>query len=181
VSGETETADPPLLEFKTIFDAEFSYVCRTLRRLGVAQGDIEDIAQEVFVSVYRRFADYDHQKPIRPWLFAFAFRFAGNYLRSARHRREVSTDAVPDPGQEGKGPEQRLAEQQTQQLVLDALQQVPLERRSALMMHDIDGFTAQQISEVMSIPVGTVYSRVSLARQEVRKAIQRIRLQGGDA
>lgn len=172
--------DPRLAEFSRMFDAEFPYVCRALRRLGARSGDVEDLAQEVFVTVYDRFDTYDRDRPIRPWLFAFAFRTASNYQRLARHRREVGVVAAPE-GTTEDTPEKAVHQRQQQQLLLEALQSVPIERRSALIMHDIDGFEAKEISTALSIPVNTVYSRVRVARDELKKSLHRSQLRRGEA
>src|SRR5262245_46253676 len=58
---------------RAIFERDFDYVWNALRRLGVHARDREDLAQEVFVHVYRRLGDYDASRPSRPWLFAFVF------------------------------------------------------------------------------------------------------------
>jgi RNA polymerase sigma-70 factor (ECF subfamily) len=166
-------------EFQALFDAEFSYVCRALRRLGVREGDLEDVAQEVFVSVHGKFASYDRALPIKPWLFAFAFRAAANYQRLARHRREVAAPDTHERAAEGT-PEQLLVERQMQARVLAALEGVPLDRRSVLIMHDIDGISAPDISVALSIPLNTVYSRVRVAREEFRGALRREQLRGGE-
>ena len=165
-------------EFQSVFDTEFSYVCRVLRRLGVLTPDLEDVAQEVFVSVHGKFASYDRSLPIKPWLFAFAYRAAANYQRLARHRREVSEEALGDSVAPGT-PEQDLLDRQRQGRVLEALQGVPLERRGVLVMHDIDGIAAPEIASALSIPVNTVYSRVRVARDEFRAALRRAELRGG--
>ena len=156
--------------FDSVFDAEFSYVCRVLQRLGVPHADVEDVAQEVFVTVHAKFGEYDRTKPVRPWLFAFAYRSASNYHRVAHRResREQVSEAPPPTT-----PEEGALDRQAQALVLAALQQIPLERRCVLIMHDIDGFSAPEIGETLSIPTNTVYSRVRIAREEFKKAIQR--------
>jgi RNA polymerase sigma-70 factor (ECF subfamily) len=131
--------------------------------------------------VHRKFADYDRTKPIRPWLFAFAFRSASNYSRLARHRREVSDTSLSEPPAATTTPEQELSDRQRQDLVLAALEAVPLERRSVLVMHDIDGFSAPEIAESLSIPINTVYSRIRVARDEFKSSLRRERLRRGEA
>jgi RNA polymerase sigma-70 factor (ECF subfamily) len=163
-------------EFQAIFAAEFSYVCRALRRLGVRHADLEDVAQEVFVSVHGKFAGYDRARPVRPWLFAFALRAASNYQRLARHARERPAESE---GESAHTPEVALADRQKQELVLGALEGVPLERRSALIMHDIDGFSAPEIADALAVPLNTVYSRVRVARDEFRAALRRAELRRG--
>ena len=58
--------------FEAVFEAELGYVWTSLRRLGVQPRDLEDVAHEVFLKAYGSFSSYDSNRPIRPWLFAFA-------------------------------------------------------------------------------------------------------------
>jgi RNA polymerase sigma-70 factor (ECF subfamily) len=164
--------------FQSVFDAEFSYVCRCLRRLGARPSDVEDLAQEVFVAVHRKFDAFDGTRPLRPWLFGFAHRVASNYHRLARHRHEVSEPDEPI----GSGtPEELLSDRQAQALLLSALDQLTLEQRSVVVMHDIDGFTAPEIASALLVPLNTVYSRVRIGRDELKKAVVRIRLRRGES
>jgi len=63
-------------EFRALFDAHGVYVMKSLRRLGVRPGDVEDLTHEVFLTVLRKWDTYDATRPPRPWLFAFALRMA---------------------------------------------------------------------------------------------------------
>src|SRR5689334_8515619 len=79
---------PPRLTFRAIFEAEFAYIFNTLRRLGVREPDLEDVTHDVFITVNRLLSEFDPSRPLRPWLFGFAFRVASDYRRLARHIRE---------------------------------------------------------------------------------------------
>jgi RNA polymerase sigma-70 factor, ECF subfamily len=165
--------------FRAIFEREYAYVSHTLRRLGVAERDLEDLAHDVFVAVYRSLDDYDPSRPLRPWLFGTAFRIASDYRRLARHRLEmldVATEAVDD----APPVDHRIAEIEAQQLVLDALATLDLERRAVLVMHDLDGHTMPEIAEAMSVPLNTAYSRLRLAREQFKGAVRRLRRRGGE-
>jgi RNA polymerase sigma-70 factor (ECF subfamily) len=85
-------------DFDEIYRRHFPYVWRTLRRLGVAPADVEDVAHEVFVVVHRRLADFDGQRPIKPWLFGIAFRLASEDRRRARRRFELAAPSIELPG-----------------------------------------------------------------------------------
>src|SRR5262245_54912952 len=76
-------------QFADVFLNEFSYVWSALARLGIEPCDREDLAHEVFCRVYRRLSDYDPARPLRPWLFGFAFRLASDHRRQARRRFEL--------------------------------------------------------------------------------------------
>ena len=70
------------------FRVEFEYVQRTLRRLGTDQSEVDDLAQEVFLVLHRRWSEFDQSRPLRPYLFGVAVRIA---LANQRKRaREVA-------------------------------------------------------------------------------------------
>lgn len=180
MEGTTEAPVKTPKRFETIFDAEFAYVCRTLTRLGVRPSDTEDAAQEVFIAVHRKFESFDQTRPIRPWLFAFAYRFSSNYQQKARVRKEVLDDEVEKHADAGT-PEDAASDKEGRALIIAALAQVPLDRRTTLVMHDIDGFTAPQIAESLNLPTNTVYSRIRIARTEFKKALSREQQRRGDS
>ena len=162
-------------EFRELFDLYFDYVCRSLRRLGVSERDLDDLAQEVFVRVYERLSDFNPSDDPRAWLFSFATRIAANYRRLSRHKRELlRTDEVGDSASPRSNPEQDVLRKQSLELILQALESIPFERRTVFIMHDIDQVSGPTIAKSMMIPVNTVYSRLRIARSEFKDAVSRI-------
>lgn len=163
-------APPPALEgdFEALFAAEFAFVCRSLQRLGVREADTNDVAQELFLAVYHARSTWDRTRPPRPWLAGFAVRFASNYRRLAWHRgRELDDEmAPPSPRMNDK-----LAAKRT---VMRGLEALDFDKRVALVLHDLEEMTAKEIAEQLGIPANTVSSRVRLAREAFRKAIQAV-------
>ena len=172
----SEPSPPPVAErdFRTIFEGECTYVWNALRRLGVYERDLEDVMHDVFVTVYRRLADYDPTRPIRPWLFGIAFRVASDYRRLARHRREVVGDAFdhPDPGPSAHD---HYATMEARKLVMEALEVLDWDRRAVFVMHELDGHAMPEIAAALSVPLNTAYSRLRLAREQFAGAVKRIR------
>ena len=84
-------------EFSDFFRAHAAYVAESLRRLGVAPADAEDMTHEVFLAVHRRFSEYDRVRSGKPWLFAFAIRIASNYRQRSSFRSEVLGSSGDDP------------------------------------------------------------------------------------
>jgi len=78
--------------FRVFFEEHFDYVYRSLRRLGVQERDLEDVTHDVFLEVHAAWSRFDRTRPPKPWLFAFAFRFASDYRRLARHRNVPTAD-----------------------------------------------------------------------------------------
>ena len=165
---------PPsdLLEFRALFEAQYAYACRALRRLGIRDGDVNDVAQELFLQLHDDFALFDRERPFRPWLYAYAVRLAANYRRLARHKASEISEGERDT----KVPtSERRA---IRDLVARALERLPDDQRDVIVMHDFEGFTAPEIAEATKAPLNTVYSRIRLGREGFRKSVTELR---GDA
>ncbi len=158
--------------FHAMFEEQFSYVWTALFRLGVFERDADDVVHELFMEVFRRFDTYDPARPVRPWLFAFAFRFASDYRRRARHRVEL----LVDHDAEGQLPsaDELLERKDAQRLIQAALERVELDRRAVFILHDLEECSMQEIADSLKIPVNTAYSRLRTARQEFQRAVERI-------
>jgi RNA polymerase sigma-70 factor (ECF subfamily) len=163
------------LDFRTIFELEVGYVMRTLRRLGVAPADLEDLAHDVFLAVHQRLDSYDPARALRPWLFGFAFRVASHYRRKAG--RETALDHVERVVDAADGPDAVLEKEARRKLVLAGLDAIELSRRAVFVLHELDGVTCEEIARTLAIPVGTAYSRLRLARQDFSAAMNRLRAQ----
>jgi RNA polymerase sigma-70 factor (ECF subfamily) len=159
--------------FRALFEREFDYVWASLRRLGVHERDLEDVAQDLFVQVHRKLDDYDPSRPARQWLFGFAVRCASDWRRLARHRVEIlgvdgETEAnTPDA-------DDVIDRAREWNLVLRALDCVEFERRAVFILHEFDGCTMKQVAESLGIPLFTGYSRLRVAREEFTAAVRRL-------
>jgi len=180
VSKRVEPAPsaPPI--FRTVFEQEFTYVWNVLRRLGVAQRELEDMTQQVFLQVHSQLATFDASRPLRPWLFAFAFHVASNHRSLARHRVELCVVA-PDMADSVPAADEQLITRQELELAELALTRVSFERRAVLLLHEIEGRTIPEIALALEIPLNTAYSRLRLARQEYELAVRRLRAQRGES
>ena len=148
-----------------MFDAEYDYVHHSLRRLGVHQRDLEDLAHDVFVEVYKNLGRYDRERPVKPWLFAFAFRFASDYRRLARHRTDLGLpEDVATSSSGAPNAEDLAVAREAMGLVAAALDAMPMEQRAIFVLYEIDEIPMKEIAESLEIPANTAYSRLRLAR-----------------
>lgn len=170
-----EVTDPA---FRELFDTHFAYVWSVLRRLGVREADVEDRTHEVFLNVHRKLADYDTTRPIRPWLFGFAFRVASHHRRSEQRRREVfGLDvAVEDPA---AAADTQLMKHEERSLLTTALETLNIDQRAVVIMHDWDGEPIPEVARAMGIPLNTAYSRLRHARAALAEAVKRCSKQRG--
>jgi RNA polymerase sigma-70 factor (ECF subfamily) len=153
------------------YQRELDYLMRTLRRLGVAPDDVEDLAQEVFLVLRRTWRQYDPTRALKPYLFGIAFRVAASYRRKRWH--EVPFAIVDEPDR-GPSPERMVEANQARAIVLDALNRIPLKWRAVLVMHDLDEIPVQEVAATFSIPLFTAYSRLRKARRELEAAVTHI-------
>jgi RNA polymerase sigma-70 factor (ECF subfamily) len=179
--GHAATTDEPSpIDFRRVFEDTFDYVWLTLRRLGVRERDLEDVTHDVFVVVHRHLDEYDRERPIRPWLFAFALRAAADYRRLARHRVELrdDTSSLVAPG---PGPHEQAVTRERLDLVALALDGLDFDRRSIFVLHQIDGVPVNQAALLLGIPVNTAHSRLRLARADFAQAVRRLQARRGGA
>ena len=163
--------------FADLFDAEYDFVHHSLRRLGVPTRDLEDVAHDTFMKVYENLARYDPTRPVRPWLFAFAFRFASDYRRLARHR--IQLGAEPDDLVSSQPTAEDLAARREAGAIAEAaILTIPVEQRAVFLLHELDETPMKAIAEHLEIPINTGYSRLRLAREAFAAAIARFREEG---
>jgi RNA polymerase sigma-70 factor (ECF subfamily) len=153
------------------FQRELDYVYRTLRRLGTAPSEVEDLAQDVFLALRRSWPHYDPARPLRPYLFGIAFRIAAAHQRKSR--RELAFGII-DVDDAAPGPDDLLQTKQARALVLAALERIPLPRRAVLIMRDIDEVPVDEVASVLAIPLFTAYSRLRKGRRELEAAVRRL-------
>jgi RNA polymerase sigma-70 factor (ECF subfamily) len=175
-----QRAAEPAIEFRTVFESESGFVWNVLRRFGVPARDLEDLTHDVFVTVYRRLDDYDRSRPLRPWLFGIAFRQAIRYRELARNHREV-LDPAPEPADEATRADERLMAHEARAVLEKALDTLDLDRRAVFVLHELESLTMPDIADALAIPLNTAYSRLRLARAQVKAAVQRLRALGDEA
>jgi RNA polymerase sigma-70 factor (ECF subfamily) len=171
----TATEDQPdPMDPLGLYERELSYVWNTLRRLGIADRDLEDRTHDVFATAIERLPAYDPSRPMRPWLFGIVFRVVIGARRLKPAQNEISVanpEAVDDTG----NPEDLASAREEAALVQAALALVPLERRAVLVMHDLDNTPMPEIAEALELRLNTAYSRLRVGRAELIKAIHRLR------
>ena len=163
------------VDFRALYEQQFRYVFRTLRRLGAAPAEADDLVQEVFTVVFQRLADYDRNRPIEPWLFGIAFRVASTHRRR-RSRRvpEVALGARELADEDAAGPEASLGDRRARELVLRALDALSLDQRAVFVMHEIDEQPIPVVAETLAIPLNTAYSRLRAARAGFAARVRRL-------
>jgi RNA polymerase sigma-70 factor, ECF subfamily len=174
LSPSDEPAAPPRAGFPELFEEHGQYVMRSLRRLGARGTELEDLTHDVFIQVFRRIAEYDPRRPVKPWLFAFALRVASQDRRRLRRRPEIVAD-VTDMSDPMPDPSDQLLTQERRELARAALEELELNRRAVFILHELDGCAIPEVARSLDIPLATAYSRLRLAREDFAQTLHRLR------
>ncbi len=169
-------AELVLPSFPEIFRTYSGFVWRVLLRLGVAEADVDDVAQEVFLGVHRNLASFEGRCAMRTWIYGICHRRTIDYRRRAMTRPEVLTDEPPDVGSEASQDDGLDLERARVHLnqVLDSLDE---EKRAVFVLFEIEGMPMEEVAEIVGCPLQTAYSRLYAARKKVEALAQRIRVQ----
>jgi RNA polymerase sigma-70 factor (ECF subfamily) len=162
---------PPFAE---VFRTYSPFVWRVLLRLGVAEADIDDVAQEVFLGIHRNLSRFEGRCSLRTWVYGICHRRAVDYRRRASVRPELYSDDPPEQGVPASQEQGLVLSQARAQLaaVLDGLDE---EKRTVFVLFDIEGVPMDEVAEIVGCPLQTAYSRLYAARRKVEATLVRLR------
>ncbi len=149
----------------------FVYVWRLLRRLGLSPADADDAAQQVFIVLSRRIDELERGKE-RAFLYGTAVRIAWRARRTLERRREELCAAVDRDDSPIPAPDQLMAQRQARRTLDKILQAMPLDVRSVFVLFEFEGMSLTEISSTLSIPRGTVASRLRRGRQDFQRRVR---------
>jgi RNA polymerase sigma-70 factor, ECF subfamily len=156
-----------------IYRQHFRFVWRALGRLGVPERDLADSVQDVFVVVHRRLAEFEGRSRIETWLYGICMRVASDRRRLASTRHELFGE-MPERSADGAIVTDAIERRQGLELLERILDTLPLEQRAVFTLFEIDAEPCERIAELLELPLGTVYSRLRLARVAFRKKLNQL-------
>jgi RNA polymerase sigma-70 factor (ECF subfamily) len=149
-------------DFERIVMPEAPRLLRFALRLTRDTPSAEDLVQETLLKAWRSFHQFRDGTNARAWLYRILVNaFYG-------HARKASLETIPLEDQIPAGSSSAVIERLEMNQALDSL---AIEQRTVLLLGVVEGFTCREVSEVLSIPIGTVMSRLSRARQSLREKL----------
>ena len=154
-----------------LFDRLYNLACW----LTQDRQEAEDLLQETYAKALKGFRSFQKGTNFRAWIYRI---LRNTFLTSRTGLRATATvplDLESDnemPPATGETPESILLGQLDRQLVRDALDRLPVAHREVILLRDVEEMSYQEISQALGIPMGTVMSRVSRARQALRRTVQ---------
>jgi RNA polymerase sigma factor (sigma-70 family) len=156
--------------FDDVFAAEFpSLHAYFARRLGSSAA--EELAAETFAVAYDRWSDLDPSRPVRPWLYGIASNLLKHHWRRERRMLRAYARTGLDPAVVDDISVDRLDAQPTGAVLAAALAELRHEEREVLLLYSWAELTDAEIAEALGLPLGTVKSRLSRARQHMRNCL----------
>lgn len=157
---------------RELFESHAGFVWRTLRYQSVAERDLDDVSQEVFVVIFRKLPTFEPHGSLKAWIYGVCVRVARDYRNRAHKRHEVLVDELSDEvGHAAIGSNSEVeaeAERRAQQRRLhELLQRLDEDKRAVLVLHELEGLPMNEVAELVQCPVKTAYSRLAAARKQM--------------
>ena len=150
------------------YDALLGYLYKLVR---ADRSLAQDLAQETFLHALRGIAGYTYPRPFKPWLYAIATNLVRNYYNRADTRHTDNTDEDQEYGMED-APDSLLSDQDETQAVIAALDSLPHHQREVIVLYFYQSLSQQAIADTLSIPLGTVKSRLSIGVSRLRERMK---------
>jgi len=137
--------------------------------------DALDISQEAFIKAYRNLGNFRGESKFSVWLYRLTYNICIDFLRRKSKEKVISLDFEDDSG-DGSPieipdirdlPEESMIRREVRKTVAKSLSELPQKHREILVMREINGMSYEEISEILTISVGTVKSRIARARMSL--------------
>lgn len=154
---------------------------RLLSRLVRDSAEVEDVAQEAFVKAYRALPSFRGESAFYTWLYRIGINTAKNYLVSQGRRTPTATGLDSEEAEtfddgeqlrDNNTPERILLSKQIGETVNAAMEELPEDLRTAIVLREIEGMSYEDIAKAMDCPIGTVRSRIFRAREAVSEKLK---------
>lgn len=160
-----------------------SQLFATAMRMTRNRSDAEDLVQETYLKAYRAYERFEEGTNLRAWLFRILTNnYINTYRKKQRRPQESDLGEIQDlylyrrlggeqMSQRSQSAEDALFEEITDQVILDALDTLPDQYRTAVLLADVEGFAYKEISEILEVPIGTVMSRLHRGRKRLQEQL----------
>ena len=175
-AGSPTSAPSQVPSFSAVYEQCFDLVWSAAQQLGVSPEAMDDVVQEIFVTIHARLGSLQQVESLRSWVYGVARRTVSTYRRARRARNahgaeyaEVAgwLEAVPPTPHDASV----LADRR--RLLMKLLSELDESKREVFVLSEIEGITAPEMAAALEIPVNTAYSRLRAARQAFEQAMAR--------
>lgn len=158
--------------WRKLYDAHFDFVYRVARRLGVPDGEAEDVTHDVFVIAHRRLDQFETGR-LSTWLYRITANVVSDRHRRWRVRNSLDIFKTWLWGARVRTPEELASRRSDGRAVEDVLARMSPKKREVFALFELEGLSGEEIAERIGIPVGTVWTRLHHGRQEFIRLARR--------
>ena len=138
----------------------------------------QDIAQEAFVKAFKNIEKFRGDSSFYTWIYRIAINTAKNFLSSKSRKSEIYDDEImelklSESAVTSENPENILEAEELRSMMMDAIQSLPDDIRTTLILREFDGLSYEEIAEVQNCPIGTVRSRIHKGREILDKTFSK--------
>ena len=145
-------------------------------RMCANREDAQDCLQEAMLRVYRAIGSFKGQSTFSTWVYRITMNTCLDELRRKKNRQNTSLDNLVDmgwsPTDGGAGPEKQALMHEMREKMHGAIRELPDDMRAAVVLRDIQGFSYDEIAQMLEINVGTIKSRISRGREKLREKLK---------
>ena len=134
----------------------------------------EDLTQDIFLKLYNSLSKYDFRKNFTAWLFILAKNYLIDQYRRTKWERKTRDDFNEYflASETFEDPEEGIVKQESRRIIWEGINNLSSEIRMAIILRDIQGKKYEEIAEIMTLPLGTVKSRVNRGRLQLAKILK---------
>jgi RNA polymerase sigma-70 factor (ECF subfamily) len=152
--------------FREIFEAHARFVWRSLLAFGVAESDVADASQQVFMVLHQKLGQIEPGCSLRTFAYGICRRVAADFRGRAHVQRERPYSAAPELAVE-PNQENEVSQRQALLRLREALDRLESAKREVFVLYEIEELTMNEVAAVVGCPLQTAYSRLHAARKEI--------------
>lgn len=166
--------------FEALVKANEKIIYNIVYRIMSNQEDTYDVSQETFIKAYIKLDQFNQESKFSTWLYRIATNTALDELRRRKGKETFSidktvhgkdNDIIPQHADEGEDIEKKIGEKEQVKIIEHGLKELSDDHRAVLTLRDMQGLSYEEISQVLKITLGTVKSRISRARRDMKNIL----------
>jgi RNA polymerase sigma-70 factor (ECF subfamily) len=160
--------------WRKVFNLAYKFVGR--------HDEAEDLTQDIFLKIFKALHTFDRRANFQTWLISISRNLCIDHYRSVRKERETMAREVDAsdlmPVSKERSPHGHVEQRDLRQLIRQALAELPIALREAVVLRDLKEFSYQEIADKLGLPEGTVKSRINRGRLELARQLRRLQSRG---
>ena len=166
--------------FEEIIKLYQQKVCNTIFYMIKNENIVEDLAQEVFIKVYKNLSKFNEESSLYTWIYRITMNTCLDQVKKEKRFTYISTTVETEDGEieaqfedEKQRVDEILESKIRKEVLLKAIKSLPAEQRALIVLRDIRQFKYMEIAEMLKLNLGTVKSKISRARQNLKESLEK--------